>query len=274
MPQRVKSLVKHVLKSAGYDVRRRENAIFPYARRIDLAGHQFDFWIADVWGRLWYEEAIDDVRREAEQLQLLVRPGDRILEIGCHHGFFTAMLAQAVSPAGFVCAVEASPENAMVAQAQITLNHLGGRATVLHAAGSDCPGSLSVQSNNGGGNNHIVLEDQLKSLEVEAVTGDELDAKYGPFNLIKLDVEGFEAKVLMGCTRILARRPRIAIEVHCAELPRYGSSVIELMKLLNASEYQGFVVKRPAYTLEPFAQENIGGDEPVNLFLRPRSNES
>ena len=270
MAGRVKSLVKQVLKSAGYDVRRRENACFPYIRPVEIASLHFNFWIADVWGRLWYQEAFDDLRQEAEQLQLLVHPGDRVLEVGCHHGFFTMLLARVVGPTGFVCAVEASPENAMIAQAQITLNQVGGYVTVLHAAGGDCAGPLKVLSDNTGGNNHIITGDRVKFAEVQAVTGNDLDAKYGPFDFIKLDVEGFEANVLKGCTHILDRRPRVAIEIHCTDLPRYGSSVAEVLQLLNSNDYQGFVVRRPTHALEPFGQGQIAGVEPVNLFLRPR----
>jgi FkbM family methyltransferase len=269
MKQRVKSLFKGALRSAGYDVRRRENVCFPYLRAIQFAGHSFDFWIANGCGRLWYEEVRSHMQQEADLLHRLVTGGERVLEMGCHHGFFTTMLAQTVGPAGYVCAVEASPENAMIAQAQITLNHLGGRASVLHAAGSDGPGSLNVRSENEGGNNHIVLGEDSAHVGVQAVTGDQLDSKYGPFTVLKIDVEGFETKVLKGCAGLLARRPRIAIEVHCAELTRYGSAVAEVIELLHLEDYEGFMLKRPAYVTERLDVNGISGGEPVNLFLTP-----
>jgi FkbM family methyltransferase len=268
MRQQMKSFLKNAIRSVGYDIRRRGTVAFPYLRRIEFAGQQFEFWIADECGRLWYQEILSHMIQEANQLQSLVEAGDRVLEVGCHHGFFTVLLAQRIGSSGFICGVEASPENALIAQAQVTLNQLGGHATVIHAAGSDSSGALQVRSGNEGGNNHIVVTENIPSLEVQAITGDELDERYGPFNFLKLDVEGFETKVLKGCKRMLERRPRIAIEVHGAALPGYGSSVAEVLELLHLDDYEGFMVRRPAYTLDPIARDQIAGDEPVNLFLR------
>jgi FkbM family methyltransferase len=269
MRQQMKSFLKKAIRSAGYDIRRRGTVVFPYLRRIEFAGQQFEFWIADECGRLWYHEVLSHMIQETKQLQNLIEPGDRVLEVGCHHGFYTVLLAQRVGSSGFICGVEASPENALIAQAQVTLNHLGGHAIVIHAAGSDNTEALHVRSGNEGGNNHIVVTESIPSLEVQAITGDELDEKYGPFDVLKLDVEGFESKVLKGCKGMLERRPRIAIEVHGAALPGYGSSAAEVLELLHLDDYEGFMVRRPAYTLDPIAREQIVGDEPVNLFLRP-----
>jgi ubiquinone/menaquinone biosynthesis C-methylase UbiE len=51
-------------------------------------------------------------RRSYRQLLLAsgVRPGDRVLDIGCGPGYFARMLAEAVGPEGSVVGIDAAPE--------------------------------------------------------------------------------------------------------------------------------------------------------------------
>jgi SAM-dependent methyltransferase len=51
----------------------------------------------------------DAVRRRSRALELLApRSGERILDVGCGPGFLTALLADAVGPAGAVCGIDTS----------------------------------------------------------------------------------------------------------------------------------------------------------------------
>lgn len=59
--------------------------------------------------------------------------------------------------------------------------------------------------------------------------------------LLKIDVEGFETKVLQGARKILSMRPKLAIEIHTEQLSRYGSSVHDLFSLIDVDSYQLWV---------------------------------
>jgi FkbM family methyltransferase len=271
----VKSLVKNVFRGLGYDVVKRGGASYPYVRSRSMLGVDFDFWIADEIGHLWYEEVQDNFGGEAGELQKLVSPGDRVLEIGCHHGFMTMFLANLVRDSGYICAVEAAPENALVAQAQVTLNDLGRSCIVINRAGSDSKGTVElVRGDNARNTNGQVVNgagSDAPKVSVETVTGDELDRKYGPFTLLKIDVEGFEGKVLAGCREILKRRPKIALELHPAELGKFGAGIEDILRLLDIAEYEGTMIVRPDYqNVRPLNVETFQSDEPFNIFLQSK----
>ncbi len=92
------------------------------------------FWVKDSQAEQWYSPEVHGGLIENQLLADLVKPGDRILDLGCHQGFYVAFLAKLVGPRGFVVGVDINPENVMITQAQIALNGLAANAEVLHRA--------------------------------------------------------------------------------------------------------------------------------------------
>ena len=92
-----------------------------------------------------------------------------------------------------------------------------------------------------------------------------------PVIVLKIDVEGFEQQVLMGCQKILSRRPIVAIELHLDALPDYNSTVAEIFRLLSIStckvtaEFRG-EDRREIHQFDPSRCPQSGI---VNLFLEP-----
>ena len=94
--------------------------------------------------------------------------------------------------------------------------------------------------------------------------------------LLKLDVQGYEVKVLRGAERILKTHPKVAIEVHCMDVAKYGNTVEEMLGLLNLNEYECWIL----YNDEREVIKFDGGTERmkrypyVHLFGVPRANTS
>ena len=240
----------------------------PFVVGFDLHSHAFEIWIADREGLEWYGRP-DDWQGAAEPRELLalVAPGERVLELGCHHGVYSILLAKAVGEGGLVLGVEANPYSAMVAQAQVTLNRLGNVCRIMHAAICDVPGKLAIS---GDSCSVVVESSQSPVVEAPAVTGDQLLDEYGPFHLVKIDIEGYEGRALRGCRRLLASRPKIALEVHRSMLGRYGTTVEEIFDLLDIDRYEGVAMRRDFVTTLPFEPYNLPEDDTLNLFLRPK----
>src|SRR5215472_15444499 len=115
----------------------------PRIVRQDSCGVRFNCIIADRVGELWYDnprhEPISAADALSRPLELdrravadwkemgilrdhLVRPGDSIVECGCHHGLTTIMLASWTGERGFVFAFDAVPLNTAVARRNLELN--------------------------------------------------------------------------------------------------------------------------------------------------------
>ncbi|MCP4711867.1 MAG: FkbM family methyltransferase [Planctomycetes bacterium] len=271
---KTKSLVKKGFRRLGYNLvkmpRITSEKPLPYVRRYCVGGIEFDFWIADQTGRMWYEvEGIEDTG-ESKALLQLVEAGDKILEIGSHHGFFTTLLAQAVGAEGQITALEAEAKNALIAQAQVTLNQLGGTAGVLHRAGSDISGLLNMSTSDGS-NAYATSERDQTTMQVQGVRGDQMHKQYGPYNLLKLDVEGFEGKVLSGCKKLLESKPKLALELHLGLLDRYGVTLEGIFEQIDIDAYAGYMIAAPDFNnIIEFDRRNIPTTSGLHVFLTPR----
>jgi ubiquinone/menaquinone biosynthesis C-methylase UbiE len=57
-------------------------------------------------------------RRRRVRQALALRPGDRMLDVGCGPGFLTAEIAAEVGPSGWVCGIDVSPSSLALARAR------------------------------------------------------------------------------------------------------------------------------------------------------------
>ena len=134
----LKNTIRRLLRRAGYEARRVPYSprAFPFVSQVKLAGVEFSFWVKDAEAEQWYSPEEHGKLVENQLLADLVAPGDRVLDVGCHQGFYLAFLSKLVGPNGFVLGVDINPENVMIAQAQLVLNGLTGQCEVLHRAAS------------------------------------------------------------------------------------------------------------------------------------------
>lgn len=158
---------------------------------------------------------------EVDTILSLTRPGDHVLDLGANIGFHTLALARKVGPAGQVTSVEPQRHCFQLLCANVVLNQMP-QVHCLRAAVGDAPGSCRVP-----------LNDPAARLNAGA-TEVSLDAGDGPTDtvplmtvdslalprcdLIKVDTEGFEDRVIQGAGATLERfRPVLYIEVHDRE---------------------------------------------------------
>lgn len=265
----MRNAIKALAAACGFEVARKRRVRAPYLTRILAPGADYPFWIANDTGALWYGAPDHRHNVEMSALRALVGPGARVLEIGCHHGFHNVYLAILAGPGGVVVGVEAEPGNALIAQAQLALNRLAHCRIEPAAAGAVAGrAAISLVDNviDGAGT-------AAERVEVPMVTADGIDQRDGPFTVLKIDVEGFEAKVLRGAAALLARRPRLALELHSQLLRQAGDRVDDVVALLAPGDYVGSVLL-PTGESVAYAPERLAGlgaaHAKVNLFLTPR----
>lgn len=145
-------------------------------------------------------------------------PGARVLDVGAFVGTFSLGLAAQVE-LGYVCAVEANPRVAALLAANLdeylTVPHAVIAAAVApvgvrFGAGHSQPGnlgSLSFASNASG---------DAAAAPDEQTTMERLREEHGPFDLVKMDVEGLERDLLRSDEPAL-RDGQTAVWVECNE---------------------------------------------------------
>ena len=201
---------------------------------VDLSDHAIGLPIV----RGHYERAELDFIRRA------VKPGDHVIDLGAHVGFFAVHMAALVGPNGTVTAFEPFEENAVLLERSIRENHFEGRIRLERAAVSRASGPIGLafaaETLNSGGAflaasasvpGHAVRQ-------VRAVALDDLDLPQ-PVAFIKMDVEGAEPLALEGAAKLLNRhRPTILSELHGPQLARVsGTTVDGFLRDLRALGY-------------------------------------
>ena len=193
-----------------------------------------------------------------------VREGMTVFDLGAHIGILTLAAAGRVGPKGRVYAFEPSPETARTLERHIALNGWQDRVEVVRAVASDLDGTvpfyvsgMSMAASLGRENMEVLSPDRpaegAVKLEVPSVTLDRFCASCGVKpDVLKIDVEGAELRVLRGARNLLAtRRLTILCEVHPKQMEYCASSFEELHAYLEDV----------GYSMEPLDEPN-----PMGIF--------
>jgi len=179
---------------------------------------------------------------ETNSVLALVKPRDRVLDIGANIGYYTVLVAEQIGPLGEVFAIEPNAANLRILKANtLALNH-SSCVTILPYALSDAKGagSLFLSSHNPGMHRmyaSILCSDVVEKVNI--VCGDDLNL--GALDFIKIDIEGYEAKALRGLVNTLKNSPNVKIlsEFSPLCLMEAGDSPSEFIKWMSD---HGFVV--------------------------------
>jgi FkbM family methyltransferase len=201
---------------------------------------QIRLFLDSEFCRLFYLDGIE--HGEIRFFRRFLRPGDVVLDVGANIGVFTLVSAAAVGPSGRVIAFEPAAETFARLLGNVELNGFANVRCVRSAL-SDRAGEATLASSVGGFDAWNSLADvpytggefRRETVPVQTLDrfleGAEIPR---PVTLMKLDVEGLEARVLKGARRLLARddAPVLQVEFTDAAAEAAGSSCGELYGLL------------------------------------------
>lgn len=172
----------------------------------------------------------------------LVRPGHIVWDIGANLGLFSFAAAVAAGPSGRVLSVEPDAVLATLLRRSASSNRGCASVDVLPTAVCDANGiaqfhiarrNRSTSHLDGYGTNQT---GGIRSTElVPAVTLDWLAAHFPLPNVVKVDVEEAEARVLAGGQAVLSARPVIICEV----ANRNSEVVTDLLTAYGYKLYDG-----------------------------------
>ncbi len=162
-----------------------------------------------------------------EMARLFLKPGGIVLDIGAHIGTFSLPLT---SLAGKVIAFEPSPQIfALLVQNA--------------AERSPAPTLINKALSSTAGEGALVVRNTANAGATTLVAGGSipisvLDDEVSQADLIKIDVEGMELKVLQGGERLISRsRPVVFFEVNISQLRAHGTSLRSLAKFFIQRGY-------------------------------------
>jgi FkbM family methyltransferase len=205
----------------------------PYAARHQYAGFDFTLHITDRIAQQWYDHDWEELAEHALLRKHKLRPGARVFDLGAHQAVFALMVSRFVGETGSVIALEAGKHNYEAAQKNKEANAIQN-LTILHAAASDRKGEISFSD---GMNGRIGYGAKCPAYSV-----DDLANEFGTPDVVKIDVEGYESKVLEGAKATLATRPDWYVEVHSGlGLEAYGGSPEQIVALFQEAGYNLYV---------------------------------
>jgi FkbM family methyltransferase len=184
-------------------------------------------------------------RSEAEPFttRLLTRafaPGSTFVDVGAFLGIYTLRAARAGAR---VLSVEANPGTRALLTANLRRNRLTERVTVLPFALSDGDGTVDYFVGDGDQSASGLAETRsnVRPIRVETRRLDDLlEGVLPAVDVVKIDVEGAELRVLDGMSRLLDSGQPLTLVAECnpAGLARLGATPRQLVERLEAAGFE------------------------------------
>ena len=155
----------------------------------------------------------------------LLNKSDRVIDVGANIGYLSLLFQQAIGPSGKLICVEPDPENFVELQRCFGYGQFKN-TTLMNAAIGETEELVHL---NPGLNGHVSSHGPVS---VQQITLDSLN-RFEP-SFIKIDVEGYEGKVIAGARQLLAEhRPTLFLELHPGLVPD-RSDIRQIVESLDA----------------------------------------
>lgn len=201
--------------------------------RLELHRHRPDLYICPHLHRhrIWEPDV-------TSYLLDTLEPGQTVIDVGAHIGYFTLMMSRLVGGAGKVFAFEPDPCNFALLQTNLRLNRVGNvlaeRKAVSNRLGR---AKLYIAKDNTGDHRLYGTSAERAVHEVDVVSLDGYSACADvPVHLVKIDAQGLESRILDGMSALIERnRARLSLVVEFAPalLRRAGSDTGDFLGCLQ-----------------------------------------
>lgn len=155
---------------------------------------------------------------------ILIHPGDHVVDIGANFGLFSLHAASMVGSSGRVESIEPQPALVGMLRRSIAENNMQQIRVHETALGArDTVATLSIPSNNSGAASLVRRRSDDVRLPVMVQRSGSFLANLGEehFRFVKIDVEGLEADIIRGALAFLNRRKPDVMFFEAQEHQRY-----------------------------------------------------
>jgi len=201
-----------------------------------------------------------------------IKPGDAIVDIGAHIGWYSLLARTKTSDDGIIYAIEPEPRSYKILCENIKLNNYHNIIPINKAIGekNELKKLYYNLYKNGPSVYQLFPISNESHIDVELITLDEIIGEEH-VDIIKIDVEGYEVKVLQGAKNILSRndKPIFFSEFWMDGLKKAGNTNIEYFEIFNKNGYKILIINDNSYseiTYEEAIKLNF-----ANLILIPEN---
>jgi FkbM family methyltransferase len=195
--------------------------------------------------------------------------GAVVFDVGANFGYYSVTTASAMHGKGRVFAFEPCAATFARLRMNIALNHLEAVITPVPYGLSDTLGYAYLE-NDHSNSGAAAISSEAQGEKVGLDTLDHFCESNGldRVDIVKMDVEGNELRVLEGGRNMLSRHmPFMMIEFNSSALEKAGSSAQQLSEMLRELGYQLLVARREILLpFQPAKQVQV----PVNVFCVPQ----
>ena len=182
-----------------------------------------------TWDLVLGKDVEKDVKQEFLQN---INTGDTIIDVGAHIGEYTLLGAKLVGTNGSIISVEPARDTIKSLKENIILNDFKNCLVIEKAVGEKVETKslykVSEEDVYGYLDQYVKNKKLTMQSEIDVTTIDEivLSENLNLVNLLKIDVEGFEYEVLLGCNDTLKKNKikKIIIELHPSYLQSKGDN--------------------------------------------------
>lgn len=227
-----------------------------FSMQLDLNEYsQKAMWIYFNKGQLYEPET-------SRLFCTLLQPGDSVIDVGGHIGYFSLMAAAITGNNGHVYTFEPEAANYQNLLKNIQRNPFKN-IQVFHEAAGECEKEVTfyINADNDGGHalwdvskhdfnelsrNHL----ETRSIHQTTLTHALKEKMHSPLRLIKMDVEGCELKVLQGAKQLLIENdyPFVIAEVNRFAMKQMNTDETELRRFMSSMGYHAYYPEEDGIT--------------------------
>ena len=188
-------------------------------------------------------------KNESHFIKSICFEGMNILDIGANIGYYTALFSQLAGDKGSVIAIEPDLESYKYLSKSInSFNYKNVLSFRLAASDIKQKLPLFISKENRGDNRLYSTNQKRKTIMVDCLTVDELleENKIENLDLIKIDVQGYEPRVLKGMINIVKSSKELILlsEFWPKGILEAGENPKEFLAMLRKMQFQLFELKK------------------------------
>ncbi len=197
-----------------------------------------------------------------KHFQERIKPGDTVLDIGAHIGYYTLMAAKRVGSKGQVYAFEPNIDNCALLTKNLKINGYKNIVLVNKAvAQSSKKAKLFLSRTSTGMHSLIDIDNDSKnSTMVDIVSLDDFFGKNPPpVSVIKMDIEGGEYSAVEGMTTLLGKSKNLTlfIEFSPFSIKKAKRSPRGFLNLLQSYGFKLYSINESRDLLIPIKVQNF-----------------